>query len=189
MHCPTTNHVEMVKRVIRYLKYTINYRLQYTCNGGNVRVFCDADFSNDNQSSRSISGVAAFVYGNLVNWFSRRQRRIANSTCQSEILSIVEATLESEYIFNLLSEIQLDRVNQIVIFNDNNSARLTITGSGDFSKNKHYRTSINLVKEVIQFGWLRIQHCPTQEMLADYLTKALPESQLVKLVNLSNVCN
>lgn len=54
-----------------------------------------------------VSGVAVFVYGNLVNWFSHRQKCIANSTCQAEILSIVEATLESEYVLNLLSEIQV----------------------------------------------------------------------------------
>ena len=56
-------------------------------------------------------------------------------------------------IYKLLN--QISELSEIVSFNDNNSVRLTIAGNRDFMKNKHYRTSINLVKEVVQLGLLR----------------------------------
>lgn len=187
MHQPKVNHISMLRRILKYLKHTKHYRLCFSGNQSTVNLFCDADFGNDESTSRSITGVACFVFGNLVNWFSRKQKRVSNSTCQAEVLSIVDATLEAEFIHRLFKEINIFDLNEIVLYNDNNSARLTILGSGDFARNKHYRTSINLVKEVVQMGFLKIKHCSSEEMIADYLTKPLTESQFVKLVSKSNV--
>lgn len=182
MQCPTKQHVEMVKRVIRYLKHTINRRLAFRSNEINVNIYTDADFANDTNTSRSVTGVASFVYGNLVNWYSRKQSRVANSTCQAEVLSIMAATLEAEYIYHLLAELELGRVEQVTVLNDNNSARHTIMEGGDFSKNKHYRTTIHAIKEVIQLGWMKLVYCPTDDMVADFLTKPLTEVRLNRLV-------
>ena len=99
----------------------------------------------------------------------------------------MDATLEAEFIHHLFQVIDIFNLNEIVLYNDNNSARLTILGSGDFARNKHYRTSINLIKEVVQIGFLKIKHCSSEEMIADYLTKPLTKSQFVKLVLKSNV--
>lgn len=188
MHQPKVDHISMLRRILRYLKHTKHYRLSFSGNQSTVNLFCDADFGDDESTSRSITGVACFVFDNLVNWFSRKQKRVSNSTCQAEVLSIVDATQEAEFIHRLFQVIDIFNLNEIVLYNDNNSARLTILGSGDFARNKHYRTSINLVKEVVQIGFLKIKHCSSEEMIADYLTKPLTKSQFVKLVTLkSNV--
>lgn len=107
MHAPTVHHFSVLKRVLRYLKFTKFYRLRYSNDQSNVSIYCDADFANDNVSSRSITGVAAFVFDNLVDWYSRKQRRVATSTCQAEVHAIIDGVTEAEYIFNLLNEIDL----------------------------------------------------------------------------------
>lgn len=105
MHCPTDGHVVIVRRILRYLKQTINYRLCFRQHARNINLYCDADFSKDIVSSKSVTGVAGFVFGNLVNWFSRKQKLVSNSTCQAEVMAIVDATLEAEYIYKLLNDI------------------------------------------------------------------------------------
>ena len=102
------------------------------------------------------------------------------------------ARLEAEFIYNLFKWLDVFKLNEITIPNDNNPARLTVAGSGDFSRNKHYRININLIKEVVQMGWLKIVRCSSEDMIADYLTKPLAESQFLKLVSISGVspsCN
>lgn len=83
MHASTVQHFSILKRMLRYLKFTKFYRLKYSNDENNVSIYCDVDFANDTISSRSITGVAAFVYNNIVDWYSRKQRRVATSTCRS----------------------------------------------------------------------------------------------------------
>lgn len=64
---PQVKHVQMVKRIFRYLKSTINYRLKFSNTKHNVKLYSDADYSNDQLTGRSITGVACFIYGNLID--------------------------------------------------------------------------------------------------------------------------
>jgi hypothetical protein len=57
-----------LKRILRYLKGTIDYKLEYTrkdkcCLEG----FADADFANDVTDRQSVSGYVFKVYGNTVS--------------------------------------------------------------------------------------------------------------------------
>lgn len=187
MHAPREQHVAIVKRVLRYLKGTVNYRMKFEVHPLDVNVYCDADFANDKVTSRSITGVLAFVFGNLVDWYSRSQKRVSNSTCHAEVQAIVDGAMESEYLFQLMAEMKVNEVQQITLYNDNQSALATIRESGQLQKNKHYRVDINLVREMVQQGWLRLVYCPTDEMLADFLTKPLVECKLTKLTRASGI--
>ena len=181
MHNPTVNHANHIKRLLRYLKHTKGYRLVYKKNKIEASVYCDADYGNDQHSSKSITGVCCFVFNNLVDWYSRKQRRVATSTCQAEIYALVDGTMEAEFVFNVLKELSVE-IKNITVYNDNESARLTVAECGDFAKNKNYRTSINSIREVVQMGWLRVVHCASEDMLADFLTKPMTESKLNGLV-------
>lgn len=186
MHAPTEEHIAVVKRTLRYLQGTINYRLSFRKNQLNSTIYCDADYANDQYTSHSVTGVATFVFGNLVDWFSRKQRRVANSTCQAEVNAIVEAALEAEFVYKLLVELRI-RIAAITVYNDNQSAQMTIQQLGDFGKNKHYRTIVNLVREVVQLGWIQLKYCPTEQMIADFLTKPMVEAKLSELVGAAGV--
>ena len=170
-----------------YLKGTMNYRLKYEEHPIDVNVYCDANFANDQITSKSITGVLAFVFGNLVDWYSRSQKRVANSTCHVEVQAIVDGATEGQYLFCLMAEMKVDEVKHVTLFNDNPSGLATVNKSGKFERNKHYRMDINLVGEMVQAGWLKIVYCPTDNMLADYLTKPLVECKLAKLTRESGI--
>ena len=45
MHKPTLLHWQAVKRLFRYLKHTIQFRLQLFCSScTNIQAYCDADW-------------------------------------------------------------------------------------------------------------------------------------------------
>lgn len=41
--------------------------------------------------------------------------------------------------------------------------------------------------EIVSMGWLTINHCPTEDMIADFLTKNLTQVQLSKLLSESKL--
>ena len=177
MQQPAAHHAKMLKQLLRYLHLTKGYKLIYSTSNPllasqeGVVVYADSSF----ESEVSRLGVLTFVNGNLVSWTSKKQSRVATSTCESEILSILDATNEVEYVTSLLAELDQPQLceNAAVIFNDNYSAKATIETGGQFDKNKHYKNRVCRIMVAVEDELIRIEYVGTKMMLADMLTKAL----------------
>jgi len=61
MDMPAEKAWNNVKRIFRYLRSTSNYGLRYTRGYGELKVFSDADFAGDKVTSRSTTGVIAYL--------------------------------------------------------------------------------------------------------------------------------
>ncbi|GBP89947.1 Copia protein [Eumeta japonica] len=58
---PTAEHWTTLKRVFRYLKATIDYKLTYHGNSeGNITGYCDADWASHSEDRRSCTGYVLF---------------------------------------------------------------------------------------------------------------------------------
>lgn len=93
---PSEAHVMVAKRILRYLKGTTAHGLVYLEGAMECKVFADADFGNDSDDAKSISGVTAFIGNDLIDWQSSKQSLVALSTCEAEINAIVEGTRTAE---------------------------------------------------------------------------------------------
>lgn len=69
MHSPHDIHLEVMYRILRYLKGTIGRGLFFK-NGVeiSIKVFTDANWAGDVNDRKSTSGYCTFVWGNLVTW-------------------------------------------------------------------------------------------------------------------------
>ncbi|GKA67538.1 uncharacterized mitochondrial protein-like protein [Tanacetum coccineum] len=86
---PTKKHLTAVKRVIWYLKGTINMGLWYPrFTGFNLIAFADADHAGCQDSRKSTSGSAQFLGEKLVSWSSKKQKCTAISTTEAEYISM-----------------------------------------------------------------------------------------------------
>lgn len=68
-------HYAQAKRVIRYLKATCDYGLVMTVEQGDgVHISCysDADYANDPEDRRIISGYVTMLDGNVVSYASKK---------------------------------------------------------------------------------------------------------------------
>jgi hypothetical protein len=73
MEAPTSEHWAVVKRIIRYIKGTIDYGYRYV-SGKNAELsllgFTDSDHGGDLVHRRSTTGMVFFLGPNLVTWTS-----------------------------------------------------------------------------------------------------------------------
>ncbi|CAH2091010.1 unnamed protein product [Euphydryas editha] len=100
------SHWLAAKRILRYLKNTLNYGLIFTkCKNDNLEVFADADWANDPVDRKSYSGFLIKFGNNTVNWESRKQRCIALSSTEAEYLAISDACKDVLFIKNFWYEI------------------------------------------------------------------------------------
>lgn len=69
---PSEAHWRLVKRIIRYLKGTVELGLFYT-KGGNFKAYSDADYAGDRGTRKSTSGIVCQHAHAAISWQSNRQ--------------------------------------------------------------------------------------------------------------------
>jgi len=96
---PGTEHWEAVKRVIRYLHTTKGWKLSFEgARGLDLVAYSDADFSSCPDTSKSNSGQALLVAGGVVDWKSKKQPIVAQSTTEAEYVAMADATKSSHVV-------------------------------------------------------------------------------------------
>lgn len=106
MEKPTDAHVAAVKRVIKYIKKTLNVGLFYFSNTTfEVRCYSDADFAGCVDTRRSTTGFCITLGGSLLSWCSERQALVSRSTTESEYIAGSEAIRELIWMKRLITEL------------------------------------------------------------------------------------
>ena len=73
LHAPTTNHWTAVKRILRYIKHTIDWGFRIRkSNTTLASAFSDADWAGSVDDRRSTGGFAVFLGDNLISWSARK---------------------------------------------------------------------------------------------------------------------
>jgi hypothetical protein len=85
---PRTSHRQSVKRIFRYLRYTLELGLWYSASSSlSLLVFSDADFAGCRVDRKSTLGTCQFLGSSLVSWSSRKQSGVAKSTTKAEYVA------------------------------------------------------------------------------------------------------
>ena len=106
----------LVEEYLGNVKHQI-HREPNSCNSKKTPM-SESTFKKLNESSKL--GILSFVNENLVGWSSRKQQRVCTSVTESEILSILDAVNEVEYMVSLINELKINsnEIQLIAIFND-----------------------------------------------------------------------
>ena len=85
MHDPKKPHMDVVERILRYLKSAPGKSLLFS-NHGHLKVegYTDVDWAESADDRRSSAGYFTFVGGNLVTWRSKKQQVVSRSSAKAE---------------------------------------------------------------------------------------------------------
>ena len=97
---PGKDHWQGVKRVLRYVKGTLNSGLTFTAHGNNYVLYgyADADWGGDVETRRSTSGYVFQIQNNTISWCSKRQASVSRSTTEAEYIALSTACQEAVWL-------------------------------------------------------------------------------------------
>ena len=85
---PTELHFATAKRIMRYLKGTLEFGIWYQREGKSELLgYTDSDYAGDVDDSRSTSGYVFLMSGGVVAWSSRKQPIVTLSTTEVECVA------------------------------------------------------------------------------------------------------
>ena len=139
--------------------------------------YVDAD-SSMNEDRKAISGYAFLIHGGAVSWSAKRQEIISLSTTESEYIAATYAAKEALWLRQLISQLFGTNLDATTVFSDNQSAIALAKEHQYHARTKHIDVHFHFIRWIIDDGKLRLIYCPTDEMVADVLTKALVSTKV-----------
>jgi hypothetical protein len=122
----------------------------------------------------AISGYAFIINGGAVSWSLRKQELVTLSTAEAEYVVATHAAKECIWLRRLTGELFPSLQTQTTLFCDNQAALKLATDDNYHARTKHINIRFHFIRQVIASGAIKMVYCPTDDMTADVLTKALP---------------
>lgn len=170
---PGWAHWEAVKRIFRYLLGTQKLELVYGGEKRGVEGYVDADGASQ-EHRRAISGYVFLVDGGAVSWSSKKQELVTLSTTEAEYVAQTHAAKEAIWLRRLVEQLFGPAEGPTILFSDSKSA-IALAKDGHYhARTKHIDIRYHFIRYIIEKGTIKLIYCPTNDMTADILTKALP---------------
>lgn len=118
-------------------------------------------------------GYVVFLGRTPITWSSKKQRFLAQSSTEAEYKALASIEGELLWLRNLLHEMGVKLPHVPVIYCDNLGATYLSANPVFHSCMKHLALAFHFICEQVQTGELRVTHVPTNDQLADGLTKPL----------------
>uniref|UniRef100_A0AAV1UQR4 Uncharacterized protein n=1 Tax=Peronospora matthiolae TaxID=2874970 RepID=A0AAV1UQR4_9STRA len=148
---PCPTHWQALKRVLRYLQATPTL------------------------------GISFIGAGNG-NWRSKKQRSVALSSTEAEYMALSEVTQEATWLKTFMSKLGEEAGDDALTIYEDNQGAIALAKNPEFHKRtKHIDIRYHFVREKVEKNQVVLQYYPTQDMLADIMTKAIAAPQFTIL--------
>ena len=164
---PVAQHEKALKWVLRYLRGTVTKGLTYRIQpASGIVTYTDASHGDATGTlttrRKAVTGVVHQIDGNTIAWFSRRQDVTATSTQEADAIGVQRVTdfiLRTEHVPLVLS--------------DNEGAIVNVKADKISRGFKHVEMPLLLVCDLFRMGRIRVEYVPTEDQVADLLTKTV----------------
>lgn len=178
MDKPAAAYVNAVKRILKYVKGTMDLGILYECGGEMEFIgYSDADYAGDVETRRSTSGYVFMFGGSIISWGSERQKLVALSTTESEYMAASHAVKELVWLKRLLDELTPVNMDAPTFYLDNQSAIRFVKNPEYHKRTKHIDVRYHFIRGKYEDRMFDLKYVETNEQLADVMTKALARAK------------
>ncbi|KAG1677605.1 hypothetical protein FOA52_010386 [Chlamydomonas sp. UWO 241] len=177
MSCSTPQYMQAALGVLRYLSGTAGLGLLYgpSANGSKpVKGYGDADYAGCVDTRRSTTGFVVTYNGTAVSWKSTTQQTVSRSTTEAEYQASGAVIGEAQWMIQLFPELRIP-LCPMLIYSNSQGALAVLKNPRGSSRSKHIDVLHHVARERVMCQDVLMAYIPTNRMVADILTKALPK--------------
>ncbi|KAJ4746261.1 Gag/pol [Rhynchospora pubera] len=190
MHSPTTTHWIAVKRILRYLKGTLDHGLLFkTSSPLTLHAYSDSDWAGCPDDRRSTSAFCIYLGSNLISWSSKKQPTVSKSSTEAEYRSLALAGAELVWIQYILKELHQSLPQPPLLWCDNIGATYLASNPMFNARTKHVEIDFHFIRERVVAKQLVIKFLCSKDQIADGLTKGLTVARFLEIRNKLMVCS
>ena len=164
MQAPRKPHLDAARRILRYVKSTLQYGLFYET-GVQIQLhgYTDADWAGSISDRRSTSGYV-FSFGSAaVTWSSKKQPTVALSSTEAEYRGAAMAACEVAWLHKLLYDMHQSTDGPVVIYCDNMSSIHLANNPVYHARTKHIEVHYHYVREKVLLGLIDLVYVSTED--------------------------
>jgi len=172
-NAPSFTHLKLVKNVVKYLKRHPGAGLKYK-RSDNVclELFVDSSWANA-EKRKSMFGFLVTINGTAVAFRTKKQSMVALSSTEAEYIGLAESVKDLLFVLNLLEFLNVSIEKPVTVWNDNQGAVKIANDLSSVARTRHISMKYFFVQDHVEKGDIVVRFKPTDEMLADMMTKAL----------------
>ena len=149
--------------------------------------YSDSDWGSDSDDRRSVTGYVFLLGGGAVSWQARKQTTVALSSVEAEYMAATQSAKEAMWWRSTLQEMGVELTGPTVIHSDSQGSIALTKNPEHHARSKHIDIRHHFVREQVAVGTITVDYVPTEDMVADVLTKALPRDKHHKLISMMGV--
>ena len=187
---PGIEHWKAVVKLFRYLQGSINMGIKFSGNAPfnlnplvYVTGYSDSDHGRCVDTRRSITGYLFLMSNGPVSWQSKQQTSVALSSMEAEYMALCAATQEAIWLRMVLTDFDNTFNESLVIYEDNQSCIDYSNNPTNYKRTKHIDQRYHFVRDQALLRTIDIRKIPTQDNLADFLTKPLEVTKFHYLIS------
>ena len=172
-NAPGLAHWEAVKHIYRYLAGTKSLALTFEGVESGLEGYIDADGATQ-EHHHAISGYAYLLDGGAISWASCKQELVMLSTAEAEYVATTHAAKEGLWLRQLIGEVFHPLKHLIPLYSDSQAAIALMKDRRNHAQTKHIDSWYHFIHCAVENHSFHLIYCPTTDMVADTLTRALP---------------
>ncbi|KAL6555899.1 hypothetical protein OROGR_005187 [Orobanche gracilis] len=178
---PKESHFITAKRILKYVKGTVDVGLWYPKEGDFDLVgYSDSDLGGCKLDRKSTSGTCHFLGPRLVSWFSKKQLANSLSTAESEYYAAGSCCMQILWMQQQLSDYGII-AKETPIMCDSTSAIAITHNPVLHSRTKHINMKHHFIRNHVENKDVRLEKVHTDNQLADIFTKPLSTARFCML--------
>ena len=184
MNNPQLSHQQAAKRLLWYLKQTIQFGLKIQQSSSHtLQAFSDADWAGCCDDRQSTSGFCVYLGKNLISWSCKKQATVAHSSTKAEYKSLANTAVELSQLKSLLFELGVDISIPPVLWCNSIRTKYLASNPIFHARTKHVEIDYHFVQDMAASKSIDIWFISTKDQVVDVFTKPLSASRFSTLCN------
>ncbi|XP_040989961.1 secreted RxLR effector protein 161-like [Juglans microcarpa x Juglans regia] len=189
MASPIELHLQATKRVLRYLKGTVDLGVFYRKEGnGELMAYTDSNYAGDVDDRKITSSYVFLLNEGAVSWSSKKQPVATLSTTKIEFVAAASCACQGVWMRRVLEKLGHSQGKCTTVLCDNSSTIKLFKNPVMHGRSKHTDVRFHFLRDLTKDAVVELKHCVTQEQVADIMTKPLNLDVFLKLRESMGVC-